>query len=336
MNFAVLTFMNGDRKVAWRRMALVFWGLAVLGALPAAANEKPGMPDLSQIEQTCLPTSTANLIIWFGQHGYPKLIASGATDDERYLHTVHLIMADTDARFDWGTQQDKVTVGIEKYIRDAGYDCDVEYRGMDWTKAVNEIKSARGEPVDPEEKSPLPFTQDWLKENDDPNKGFILLLAYCKYDQNSNTFSNAYDAGHAVTLVNAEPDMILIHDPAHDDDEPGRKILTPQELTSGNWQEEQFSAPVSGLLLLSGSLLEAPPDAGVMLTGAVCITMHPVTDKVPSSSNLAGGPNSSMAANGSGAPSPTPSSPAAPATPATPASAGSSWAVWLFNLIFKK
>jgi hypothetical protein len=35
------------------------------------------MPDLSQIEQTCLPTSTANLIIWFGNHGYPKLIASG-------------------------------------------------------------------------------------------------------------------------------------------------------------------------------------------------------------------------------------------------------------------
>ena len=23
------------------------------------------------------------------------------------------------------------------------------------------------------------------------------------------------NAGHAVTLVNAEPDMILIHDPAH-------------------------------------------------------------------------------------------------------------------------
>jgi hypothetical protein len=44
-------------------------------------------------------------------------------------------------------------------------------------------------------------------------------------------------------------------------------------------------------LLLSGSLLEAPPDAGVMLTGAVCITMHPATAQTPSSSNLAGGPN---------------------------------------------
>jgi hypothetical protein len=333
MNFAAMSIMRDDRKVQLRRIALLLCAIAGLWTLPAAANEKEGMPDLSQIEQTCLPTSTANLIIWFGHHGYPKLIASGATDDERYLHTVHIVMADTDARFDWGTQQDKVTVGIEKYIHDAGYQCDVEYRGMDWTQAVNAIKTARGEPLDPDDKPPLPFTQDWLKENDDPNKGFILLLAYCAYDQNSNSFTNAWDAGHAVTLVNAEPDMILIHDPAHEDDEPGRKILTPQVLTSGNWREQQFTAPVSGLMLLSGSLLEAPPNAGVMLTGAVCITMHPLADNTLSSTNAAGGPNSSMAGKGAGT---SPSAPATPAAPAAPASASSGWAMWLFDLLFKK
>ena len=41
--------------------------LAGLLVLPAAARrEKAGMPDLAQEEQTCLPTSTANLIVWFG------------------------------------------------------------------------------------------------------------------------------------------------------------------------------------------------------------------------------------------------------------------------------
>jgi hypothetical protein len=109
----------------------------------------------------------------------------------------------------------------------------------------NEIKADAGEGTSRRTRR-RPFTQDWLKENDDPNKGFILLLAYCSYDQNSNSFTDALNAGHAVTLVNAEPDMILIHDPAHYDDEPGRKILTPQVLTSGSWRE-QFSAPVSGL-----------------------------------------------------------------------------------------
>ena len=34
------------------------------------------------------------------------------------------------------------------------------------------------------------------------------------FDPASNTFTDAINAGHAVTLVNAEPNMILIHDPA--------------------------------------------------------------------------------------------------------------------------
>jgi hypothetical protein len=293
-------------------------GLAGFVVPPAYGLEKGGMPDLSQIDQTCLPTSTANLILWFGKHGYPKLIQSGATEDDRDQHTVHVIMTDTDARFDWGTRMSKVTIGIRKYIQDAGYDCDVEYRGLDYRE-------------NPDEKI-QPFAQDWLRENDDPNKGFILLLAYCKYDPATQTFSNAWDAGHAVTLVNAEPDMILIHDPAHDEDEPGRKILTPQVLTAGAWQAANMRAPVNGLLLLSGSLLEAPPDAGVMLTGAVCITMHPVKHDTLASATPAA-PNSTLAGLGSSTPGAAPSS--RPSTPSAPTSRSGTWAMWLFDLFFK-
>jgi hypothetical protein len=233
--------------------------LAVLSATPAVAAEKIGMPDLAQVEQTCLPTSTANLIIWFGHHGYPKLLAPGASEDERDLHVVHRLMVDTDARFDWGTRLDAVTLGIKKYIREAGYDCDVEYRGLDGQGAA--------------------FSQDWLQENDSHNKGFILLLAYCHIDPQSGTYTPAWKAGHAVTLVNAEPDLLLIHDPAHLDDETGRKILTPHLLSSGTWVDPRGRVPASGLLLLTGSLLEAPPDSMVLLVGAVCVTMEPKVAK---------------------------------------------------------
>jgi hypothetical protein len=284
-------------------------GLAWLLALPVSAREKGGMPDLAQIEQTCLPTSTANLILWFGKHGYPKLIASGDTEDDRNQHTVHRIMEDTDARFDWGTRMDNVTIGIKKYIQNAGYDCDVEYRGLE---------------------GKAPFAQDWLKENDDPNKGFVLLLAYYRYDRDSDTFVDAWNAGHAVTLVNAEPEMLLIHDPAHYDDQTGRKIITPQSITSGYWQARGLNVSVSGLLLLSGSLLEAPPDSGVMLTGAVCITMHPAHEGASASLSPQAAPNATIAGTDSGAPLSTPKSPAPPASTST------SWAMWLFNLWFRK
>ena len=293
----------------FRPYRLLWLGLCLIAlvCLPALADEKPGMPDLCQDEQTCLPTSTANLIVWFGLHGYPKLIVSGDSKDDGYIHTVHSIMAATDARFDWGTREDMVTIGIKKYIQQAGYDCDVEYRGLG--------KAA--------------FTQDWLKENDNPNKGFILLLNYCHYNEGNNTFTDAINAGHAITLVNAESDMILVHDPAHPEDETGRKILTPQVLTSGKYESGRDSAPVAGLMLLSGTLLGAPPDAGVMLTGAVCITMHPAQDPIGSSSS---GQPSGTNSIGSNAVAP----PSTPSTPAAPASTSTSWVLWLFNLFFKK
>src|ERR1700677_5176153 len=114
------------------KLALASAGLFVAGCFPAFALEKGGMPDLAQEEETCLPTSTTNLIVWFGTHGYPKLIVPGDSADDGYIHTLHAIMSETNARYDFGTRTDAITGGIAKYIRDAGYSCDVEYRGLDW------------------------------------------------------------------------------------------------------------------------------------------------------------------------------------------------------------
>jgi hypothetical protein len=234
-----------------------------------------------------------------------------------------------------GTRTEAITYGISKYIRDAGYSCDVEYRGLDWSQAKypQVVKDEDADKYKDFLKTPSPFTQDWLQENDDPNKGFILLLAYCNYNQQTNTFTDAINAGHAVTLVNAEPDMILIHDPAHYNDEPGRKILTPQLLTGGTFQLPGYDAPVSGLLLLSGSLMDTPPDAGIMLTGAVCVTMHPQNEGTKLIGSAAGEPNGTIG-GGTGNNAVPSSAPTAPAAPAS--SPSTSWAMWLFDLLFKK
>lgn len=300
------------KKKSFATYILLGLCLAVFIAFPAWADEKQGMPDLSQIEQTCLPTSTANLIVWFGKHGYPKLIQKDDNKDDGYIHTVHRIMADTDARFDLGTHMEMIASGIDKYIKEAGYTGDVEYRGLEGKK---------------------PFSQDWLQENDDPNKGFILLLAYIRvqYYPGNVIFNRALNVGHAVTLVNAEPDMILIHDPAHENDETGRKIITPQAIPQGTLQDVGTSEPVNGLLLLKGDLLGAPPDSEVMLTGAVCVTMHPPGDsKAPTTTPAASSALVAVGGNTSGSPASSPSAPAAPG------SASTSWWVWLFDMVFRK
>ncbi|MCE0483347.1 MAG: hypothetical protein LV479_03810 [Methylacidiphilales bacterium] len=292
--------------------SFVLAGLLLAFALPvASAVDKTGMPELSQVEQTCLPTSVADLLIWFGRHGYPKLVQGlpSETEDERDKHTVHLLMADTHARYDWGTGMSYIISGIKKYVQDAGYDCDIEYRGL----GASNLDGAAA------------FSQDWLKENDDPNKGFILLLAYCHYDEGSGTYTSLLNTGHAVALITAEPDMLLVDDPAHRDDEPGRKILTPQVLNGGFWRSPGAVVPVSGLLLLSGSLLDAPFDSKILMIGAICITMHPHNDHPGSTSPApAGLPDKTIAGNNG-----VPSQPA-PSTGAT------SWLTWLYNLFFSK
>jgi hypothetical protein len=326
-----MSMLPSQRLVLRLLLGLCLAGMAMLSAV---AGEKGGMPDLSQEEQTCLPTSTANLIVWFGTHGYPKLIAKGDSSADGYIHTVHAIMGATHANYDLGTRTDAIRYGIRKYIEDAGYGCDVEYRGLDWSMAKypNLVKDTDGDLFKQDFKAPQPFTQDWLQENNDPNKGFVLLLAYVKFDAGKSSFSDAINAGHAVTLVNAEPDMILIHDPAHYNDEPGRKILTPEVLTGGTFHLPGYNAPVAGLMLLSGSELEAPPASGVLLTGAVCVTMHPdKTDGTIVASSSAG-PIPTVGNGKDAAPSAAPAS--APA--AAPSSPSSSWAMWFFDLIFKK
>jgi hypothetical protein len=232
----------------------------------------------------------------------------GATQDERESRTVHQIMADTDARFDWGTRMDDVTVGIEKYIHDAGYECDVEYRGLEGKGA--------------------PFQQDWLKENDDPNKGFILLLLYCHVNSMTRTFTPAWGAGHAVTLVNPDPDAMLIHDPAHEDDETGRKIVTPYVIPDGTLTTYGGSESVAGLMLLSGSLLEAPGDASVMLSGAVCVTMHPANDGSLIGTTTPPGSSTATIAGTGGT--------TAPAAPASTGQQNSPWWMSVFNFLFTK
>jgi hypothetical protein len=128
--------------------------------------------------------------------------------------------------------------------------------------------------------------------------------------------------------------MILIHDPAHYEDEPGRKILTPELLTGGTFQLPGYNAPVAGLLLLSGSLMDTPPDAGIMLTGAVCITMHPASEGTKILGSALGAPSATVGASGSNSPAAPASAPTAPAAPAT--SPTTSWAMWFFDLLFKK
>jgi hypothetical protein len=144
----------------------------------------------------------------------------------------------------------------------------------------------------------------------------------------TRTFTPAWGAGHAVTLVNPDPDAMLIHDPAHEDDETGRKIVTPHVIPDGMLQTYAGPESVAGLMLLSGSLLEAPGDADVMLSGAVCVTMHPPDEgAVAETTSSAGSPTATLAGTGGTS---------APVAPAAAGAQNTSWWMTLFDFFFTK
>jgi hypothetical protein len=314
-------------------------GLAGMLALPALALEKIGMPCLSQEEETCLPTSTANLMVWFGQHGYPNLIKKGDDASDGYIHTVHAMITAVHATYQMGTDTVAITYGIQKYIREAGYSADVEYRGIDWSQLATHdiIKDPDLDEYRKAYRTPAAFSADWLQQNDDPNKGFILLVIYVKYDPDTGDFSNPF-AGHAVTLVNAEPDTIVIHDPANDASYPGRKIITPRVLTGGTFNAPGFQVSTAGLMILDAPIDEMwrPADGVILLTGAVCVTMHPDSNDTSIVKGTAGAPNGVIGSGDVSKTAPGAGGTGPGAAPAPAASPGTGWARWLFNLIFSK
>jgi len=319
--------------------AVLGLGLFGLGLLSASAAEKPGMPCLTQEEGTCLPTSTANLMVWFGLHGYPKLIVKGDSAANGYIHTVHAMITAVHATYQFGTDTMAITYGIQKYIRDAGYSADVEYRGIDWSqiKSKDIIKDADLDAYKKAYRTPAAFSQDWLQQNNDSNKGFILLVIYAKYNPETGVFSNPV-AGHAVTLVNAEPDTLVIHDPANDASYPGRKILTPRQLVGGSFEAPGFHASTEGLMILDAPIDEMwhPVNGVILLTGAVCVTMHPDSNETSIVKGTVGSPNGVIGANpGDTAKNGTGSTGSNHGTTPAP-TAQRDWATWLFDYFFKK
>jgi hypothetical protein len=86
-------------------------------------------------------------------------------------------------------------------------------------------------------------------------------------------------------------------------------------------------------LLLSGTFMDTPPKSVIILTGAVCVTMHPDKNDKSIVKGSSGAPNGTIGVAGGNSHAPS----STPATPLRPTSSpGSTWTLWLSDLFFKK
>jgi hypothetical protein len=225
-------------------------------------NFKMGMPDLAQLQNNCLPTSAANLLIWFGQHGFPNLLADHLTSPLDTTAIVRDVMDRTRADYYTGTPSEYICTGLAQYIHDKGYGCTITYRG----------------PATEER-----FSPSWLDENKIATKGFLLLFAYVKYVPSGGYYQSSSAFGHVVTLVSATPSgSLLIRDPRHREPDHGGKLIVPKMVRDASWKDVHGNVlSEQPLWIFDGAQLEANPGSQAILTGAIRIELLNSQDSEP-------------------------------------------------------
>jgi hypothetical protein len=231
-------------------MALSWLSLSVSG-LCAPAASKYTMPDLRQVDSTCFPNAAANLIYWFGQNGYPQLLPKEPDEKARQDKLVTRLIIQCRTTFLQGTPFQSLVDGISNYMSSCGCDAQLTYRGFN-SKELNE---------------------DWFKENEHDNKGFILCIGYCQLKGDKDLVEER-NTGHAVTLLQYTDHVAVLNDSAHAKGQSGRRVVRlassgPIRYHSGN--HHVYNCEV---IYLEG-MPDLPKDVVATLIGAICVEMLP-------------------------------------------------------------
>lgn len=234
-------------------LAVLFTGSVPLSPLHAAS--KYTMPDLDQEENTCFPAAASNIIYWFGENGYPKLLPAVVEGESRHRRLFTKLLVHCNVSYRMGTKFDIMTTGLSNFFKEQGYnDVKVSYRGF----------------------GGAPFAgPEWFEKNSQDNVGFILCIDYVKKTGDKD-YSEAESLGHCISLLTYSDNVAVILDPAHKPDERGRYTFRFQPVRNARLTDSRGSYVLPVVYELPGAPLGFRPAQAAILTGAICIEMPPL------------------------------------------------------------
>jgi len=157
--------------------------------------------------QYCGPVAASNPLMWLDDHGYDEIILNTADRKEDQHDLIEALgsSAYMDTSTDTGTNTHRFVLGLDNYLRDAGYaDHSLEYQG--WWAVLPEYQTGV-EAVD----------LQWIKQGVEGNTAVILNVGWYVYDAGTDTYTR--DGGHWVAMVGYNhdgtgynPDFLVIHD----------------------------------------------------------------------------------------------------------------------------
>ena len=167
-------------------------------AMPDYYQMQQGLP--ASGSQYCGPASAANALIWLDSNGFGNMVEGDANDPKarlnlakklgNYMHTGNS-----------GTPICFLMPGLEKYVRERGYDIKIEHKG---SRGYRADKHA-GDLID------VP----WLMESITGSSNVIFNVGFYKYDKDNDRYLRL--VGHYVSVAGydfREGNQLIIHDPS--------------------------------------------------------------------------------------------------------------------------
>jgi len=217
------------------------------------------MPDFCQVSQRygklpnggsqyCAPAAISNVLMWLDQQGFSALVPGDDNSCRTQFKLVELLGSENYMNTDkeTGTSPIETMEGLERYVKDRGYDISIEWKG--WR---NGGKYAAKDQVP---------SIEWLKEGTMGQSNIIISVGWYTLDKKKMTYNRL--GGHYVTVVgidikNKNTPLLYIHNPSFGTEEgknPRPQICRLIPINSGHFGPwcEYSQHPAKGYYRLEG------------------------------------------------------------------------------------
>jgi hypothetical protein len=169
-------------------------------AMPDYYQMQQGLP--ASGSQYCGPASAANALIWLDSNGFGDMVEGDANNPQARLNLVKMLGDNNHMHTgNSGTPVCFLMHGLEKYIKERGYEVIIQHKG---SRGYRADKHA-GDLID------VP----WLMESITGSSNVILNVGFYKYDKGNDRYLRL--VGHYVSVAGydfREGCQLVIHDPS--------------------------------------------------------------------------------------------------------------------------
>ena len=231
-------------------LLIVGWVLAA-EPLPASYEGKLSTPDLLQTDPKagfpdggkmfCAPVAVSNGLMWLAVNGYPKLLAPGQDQVGLVLALAGPQFLDQD--LGEGTGAGELLRGVARWVKQSGYPARrLEFQG--WRKHGPSYSTGVAVPQ-----------LQWIKRALLGPSAVWLNVGWYRRDANADTYQRV--AGHWVSLVGYDGEVLIVHDPSPRSEKGGvHNRITVEAIGSGRLVGKKAGLPreATGYLKITGGL----------------------------------------------------------------------------------